>query len=200
MRHYLFYLVLACLVLLGQVFEPLSSEWFSFNRQNIQQGEWWRLFTAHFVHLSFLHALGNALGIGMCAYIAGQYLNNLHAILLLLWCILWVGVGLFFSAQYLQSYVGLSGVLHGMLLVAPFVSHYYSNKVAWLFAALISAKILWEQSPWYDDMAAFALIGGRVEVNAHLLGYLAGVTFLSLLFIMRYLVKDKRNEKPLDGC
>ena len=197
MRHYWLYIFLIFLVVLGVLSEPASSEWFRFDRQRIQAGEWWRLLSAHFVHLSHLHALGNALGVAMCAYIAGPYLNNLKGVLLLLWCACWVGLGLFYWADYLHRYVGLSGVLHGLLVVAPFVSGYYSRKIAWLFAFLIGCKVLWEQSPWYDDMAAFSFIGGRVEVNAHLLGFLAGVFFLVILRINRAMQKEKKDEQSV---
>ena len=198
MRHYIFYMVLAAIVFVGAVFEPTSSDVLKFDRQRIVSGEWWRLFSAHFVHLSVMHAVGNVLGIAMCAYIAGPYLNNLRGFILLMWCVAFVGLGLFYFVEYLQLYVGLSGVLHGLLLVAPFVSHFYSSKVASLFALLITAKIIWEQSPWYDDMAVFSVIGGRVEANAHLLGYIAGLLFLLALTVCRFLVKDNNNdEEPL---
>ena len=72
--------------------------------------------------------------------------------------------------------------MHGLLLVAPFISKYYSHRMAWLFATVIIAKVIWEQLPWYDDMAMYGYIGGRVETNSHLLGTVSGVLFLTAYF------------------
>lgn len=180
MRHYAIYAVVFFLVVLLALCEPISSEYLMFDRQLINSGEIWRLFSAHFVHLSQTHMLGNLLAVCLLAYIAGSSLNNISGILLLLWCILGVGLGLYFFADHLQRYVGLSGVLHGLLLVAPFVSKFYSRKVALCFLLAIVLKIIWEQSRFYDDMALIETIGGRVETRAHLLGLLAGLMYLAL--------------------
>jgi len=154
-----------------------------YDRELIVTGQFWRLFSAHFVHLSLTHMLGNAMGLVLLAYIAGKFLNNLLGVILLLWCVSVVGVGLYFYADYLQRYVGLSGVLHGLLLVAPFISGYYSRRIAFSFLTIIIAKVIWEQSPWYDDMALIGAIGGRVEANAHLLGVIAGMAFLMIYYV-----------------
>ena len=186
-RHYGGYIALTSIVVLLMVCEPWSSSELMFDRDLIDSGQYWRLFSAHFVHLSLPHMLGNLLGVALLAYVAGPYLNNALGASLLVWCVLWVGVGLYIYADYLERYVGLSGIQHGLILVAPFVSKYYSRKIAYCFLVLVLAKVLWEQSPWYDDMALIDTIGGRVEANAHLLGVVAGLSFLMIrYFYTRY--------------
>ena len=175
---YSLYLLVAALMLGFGLAQPESSRWLQFDRSLIDQGEYWRLLTANWVHLSANHLTGNLLGMALFAYIAGPYLNNRLGLVLILWCTLWVGVGLYFYAGYLERYVGMSGALHGFLLVAPFVSRFYSARMAWIFAVVIIAKTIWEQTPWYDDMAMQGYIGGRVETNSHLMGTIAGVLFL----------------------
>ena len=200
MRNYWLYLAIFCLVLLLAVLEPVSSNYLMFDRQLINSGEFWRLFSAHFVHLSNTHMLGNLLAVCLLGYIAGEYLNNLRGVLLLLWCVLVVGLGLYFFADHLERYVGLSGVLHGLLLVAPFVSKFYSRKVALSFLVVIMLKVGWEQSGFYDDMAMAETIGGRVETRAHLFGMLAGLMYLLLwafkskLQAQKYVEKDAKKD------
>jgi rhomboid family GlyGly-CTERM serine protease len=181
-QSYSLYLIVILIMLALALGQPHSSQWLQFNRSQIDVGEWWRVFSANWVHLSVNHLLGNSLGMVLFAYIAGRYLNNATGVLLLLWCCMWVGTGLYIYADYLQQYVGMSGVLHGLLLVAPFISKYYSHRMAWLFATVIIAKVIWEQLPWYDDMAMYGYIGGRVETNSHLLGTVSGVLFLTAYF------------------
>lgn len=178
MRNYWLYLGIFSLVLLLALFEPASSVYLMFDRQLINSGEIRRLFSSHFVHLSNAHMLGNLLAVVLLGYIAGEALNNLSGIVLLVWCVVVVGLGLFYFADHLNRYVGLSGVLHGLLLVAPFVSPFYSRKVAVCFLGVIVAKVGWEQSGFYDDMALAETIGGRVETRAHLFGMLAGFVYL----------------------
>lgn len=178
-RRYRLYLVVMSLMLVAQLLQPYSSQWLQFDRQLIDAGEWWRLLTANWVHLSGNHFIGNLLGMALFAYVAATDLNNRTGLLLILWCTLFVGTGLYFYADYLQRYVGMSGALHGLLLVAPFVSRHYSRNIALAFAVVIVGKTLWEQLPWYDDMALKGYIGGRVETNSHLMGTIAGLLFLS---------------------
>jgi rhomboid family GlyGly-CTERM serine protease len=193
MRKYGIYLAIILVVVLLNLFDPLSSEYLRFDRELIDAGEVWRLFGAHFVHLSTIHMLGNLLAVCLVAYIAGESLNNLTGILLLLWCVGAVGVGLYFFASDLSYYVGLSGVLHGLLVVSPFISKFYSRKIAFVFLFAVVLKVVWEQTDFYDDMALASTIGGRVEARAHLLGVLSGLMFLGSYLLWRhFLVKDKK--------
>ena len=180
-QRYGLYIASIILMLVLGLLEPWSSRWLEFDRSLINQGQWWRLFTASWVHLSDNHLLGNTAGMALFAYIAGPSLNNRLGIFLLAWCISVVGVGLYLYAGYLQRYVGMSGALHGLLLVAPFLSPYYSRRMAWLFLLVIVGKCLWEQSPFYNDMALLDYIGGRVETNSHLLGAISGIAFLAVM-------------------
>lgn len=198
MRNYLLYVFLLILIFNLFLAEPLSGQWLGYNRELIAAGELWRLLTAHFVHLSGPHLLGNAMGVALLGYVAGASLNNGLGLGLLIWCCAVVGLGLYVFAGYLQSYVGLSGVLHGLLLVAPFVSNAYSKSVAFLFLLLIVGKVVWEQSGFYDDMAMVEVIGGRVETNAHALGVVAGGLFLLVYAAFRCTQTKKATEKKLD--
>lgn len=186
MRDYVLYLFLLVTIVLLMLAEPVSSQWLMFDRSAIDDGQLWRVLTAHFVHLSPMHLLGNAMGVILLGYIAGRSLSNALGVTLLVWCLSVVGLGLYVFADYLERYVGLSGVLHGLILVAPFISPFYSRRIAACFLVLIVAKVLWEQSSFYDDMAMVGMIGGRVEANAHLLGTIAGLLFLLAYYLVGY--------------
>lgn len=197
MRDYVLYLFLLVTIVLLMLAEPVSSQWLMFDRSAIDDGQLWRVLTAHFVHLSPMHLLGNAMGVILLGYIAGRSLSNALGVTLLVWCLLVVGLGLYVFADYLERYVGLSGVLHGLILVAPFVSPFYSRRIAACFLVLIVAKVLWEQSSFYDDMAMVGMIGGRVEANAHLLGTIAGLLFLLAYYLMGYVKGNLGNGQKI---
>jgi rhomboid family GlyGly-CTERM serine protease len=197
MRDYVLYLFLLVTIVLLMLAEPVSSQWLMFDRSAIDDGQLWRVLTAHFVHLSPMHLLGNAMGVILLGYIAGRSLSNALGVTLLVWCLLVVGLGLYVFADYLERYVGLSGVLHGLILVAPFVSPFYSRRIAACFLVLIVAKVLWEQSSFYDDMAMVGMIGGRVEANAHLLGTIAGLLFLLAYYLAGYVKGNLGNGQKI---
>jgi rhomboid family GlyGly-CTERM serine protease len=186
-RGYTLYLLMLVVVAGLALAEPLSGQWLRFDRLAIADGQWWRLFTASWVHISGNHALSNMAGIALFAYIAGPSLNSVRGLLLLCWCVLFVGCGLYVFAPDLYRYGGMSGASHGLLLVAPFVSPFYGRRIAWLFFVVIVVKVAWEQTPWYDDMALADVIGGRVETRSHLFGTLAGLFFLMQLYWRRIL-------------
>jgi rhomboid family GlyGly-CTERM serine protease len=194
MRKYGIYLAIILLIVLLKLLDPLSSEYLRFDRALINTGEIWRLFGAHFVHFSTIHMLVNLLAVCLVAYIAGESLNNLLGIVLILWCSSVVGTGLYLFASDLSYYVGLSGVLHGLLVVSPFVSKFYSRKVALVFLSAIILKVIWEQSGFYDDMALASTIGGRVETRAHLLGVLSGLIFMVLHSLWRHFLVKIKNQ------
>lgn len=169
---------------------PGLGEWLEFSRQALDQGQIWRLFTAHFVHMSLTHALGNAAGLAFLGFIIRHDLSEKLLIWLFAWCALLVSGGLYWFAPDLQRYVGLSGVLHGMLLVVPFLMPLYRGWPAWLLLIAIAGKVLWEQTPLYNDQALMDVIGGRVETRAHLFGVIAGGIWLVAMALLRKLSRN----------
>jgi hypothetical protein len=53
---------------------------------------------------------------------------------------------------------------------------------------LISAKLVWEQTPWYSDESIGGIIGGYVAINSHLIGGILG-----LLVVIYLLNKNRQN-------
>lgn len=177
-------LLLISVVLLLALLQPLSGDYLRFDRQAIAQGQWWRLLSGHWVHLSWTHAFSNSAGLLLCAYIAGDNFNQRTNLHFLLFSLAFVGCGLWWWAPDLYRYVGMSGCLHGLLLVSVVRSRYYATPLKALIVLVIAGKVLWEQTPYYDDQALKALIGGRVETRAHLLGFISGLLWLAVASII----------------
>ncbi|WP_430461975.1 rhombosortase [Thalassolituus sp. LLYu03] len=176
-----YWLAVAMLCVIGSLalLEPASGQWLRFDRNAIAAGQWWRLLTAHWVHLSPVHAASNSAGVLLCAYIAGADFSRRATLVFLLFSLMFVGLSLWWLAGDLYYYVGLSGVLHGLLLVSVATSRYYDRRIQWLIALVIIGKVIWEQTTFYDDGALRSLIGGRVETRAHLAGLISGLLWLA---------------------
>src|SRR5215510_100983 len=104
----------ALLALLELGGDPLRNAC-SYQRTAIAAGEWWRVLTAHFVHLDAGHALLNGLGLVlMWALLARDY-SPLRWLAIYLTAALTISAGLWLFDPKVEWYVGASGALHGVM-------------------------------------------------------------------------------------
>jgi hypothetical protein len=89
-----------------------------------------------------------------------------------------VNLGLFWFTPGVRWCVGLSGVLHGLMIVGFGGWALQGERYAWGLLAVVVAKMTWEQlggdMPWTEELA-----GGAVIVDAHLWGALGGLGYLA---------------------
>lgn len=83
-------------------------------REALNQGECWRLLSAHLVHLSPRHLAMNLLGLWVATELWCESLSVVQWMTLLLISALGVSGLLWLLQPQLQWYAGLSGVLHGL--------------------------------------------------------------------------------------
>jgi rhomboid family GlyGly-CTERM serine protease len=183
-RHVL--ILAAVLVLLGLAYEWVNP-WLRYDRAAVLDGQLWRLLSAHLVHMNHWHMALNLTGLLLCWYFFTDLLTRR-----LLW--LWLGlsapvVGLAFLGldPELSRYVGLSGLLHG-LLVLLLVLGWRGNPVLHsVVLAVVVGRLLWEQRPDYDVNYLRGVIEGSVYVNAHLYGAITGGALATLETLYRRL-------------
>jgi len=153
-----------------------------YDRGAIAAGELWRLVTGHLVHLGPMHLALNAAGLVLVAALVGNRLGVGAWGVVFLTTALTISGGLWLAAPRLTWYVGLSGVLHG-LLVAGAVRAAQDVRERWFALAVllvVALKLAWEQAVGSMPATA-ALAGGRVVVDAHLYGALGGLAAMGLL-------------------
>jgi rhomboid family GlyGly-CTERM serine protease len=111
-----FFALLITLVLCTSIASiyPNSLQLLMWDRAAIDAGQWWRLLTAHLVHLDVRHLLLNIFGLLLIVEILCQTMTALDFISLLFTCALGVGGLLWYLQPSLQWYAGLSGVLYGL--------------------------------------------------------------------------------------
>lgn len=154
---------------------PATAQWLRYEPAMIHSFEIWRLFGAHFVHLSWRHYLLNA--------VALLAISALYAPApgVLAWrlCVsaAAVSLGLLWFNLSLGWYVGMSGILHGLLVAGSVRDCFARNVSGALMLLAVTGKLIWEQinGPMPGSEAA---AGGRVIVDAHLYGALGGVVAL----------------------
>ena len=174
LKHWLFPAALAVIALAIASGGDDTRLLLRYDRAELANGEWWRLATAHVTHLGWWHVGMNLTGLLLIWALFGRSLSLLAWGGVLVASMLGVDVGFWYLDPRLVWYVGLSGVLHG-LLVAGIVASAPSNRLESLtLALLLGAKLFYEQSigPLPGSVAT---AGGPVVVDAHLYGAVGGL-------------------------
>jgi rhomboid family GlyGly-CTERM serine protease len=166
---YLFLVLAGALSLLGK--GPIRL--LEFDRNAILSGEYYRLITGHFVHLGPAHALMD-LAAAILLWIWFRDALSLRG-----WLFSVLVCGLLISLMLLaftdiQWYVGISGSLHGLLLLGTLRKKNFSLWIKALVLGLLALKIGVEQFHGASPKTV-ALIGGEVVTAAHLFGAIAGL-------------------------
>ena len=137
-----------------------------YDREALAAEEWWRLLTAHVVHLGVRHALLNDLGLAlMWALFARDYSLRQWAAVVL-GAVVAIDAGLWLCDSTLEWYVGSSGALHGVM-AAGALAHLRRGELAGaVLAVALLAKLAYEH--WAGALPFSA--GLPVVTSAHLYG------------------------------
>ncbi len=157
------------------------AEWLRYDRVALAHGEYWRLLTAHLTHLGWSHLLLNLAGLFLLQALVGDVLSRCEWLWLMLFSALCISAGLWLFEPQLRWYVGLSGVLHGVLLGGALLQSLGGHREGVYLLVITLAKLLWEQLAG-PMPGSEATAGGKVIVNAHLYGAIAGGVFVMLLW------------------
>jgi len=159
------------ILLLAWAGEP-ARELLRYQRAAVLNGEYWRLLSAHLVHGSWQHVGVNLAGLLLMVALfhdGYRYLN---------WCwivglsVAAIDLGFLLFMPQLVWYVGLSGVLHGLLAAGAIAWWKLEDRrLAATLSLIMVGKLAWEQ--WHG---ALPLSGELpVVINAHLYGALGGL-------------------------
>ena len=149
----------------------------SFDRAGIADGQWWRLLTAHFVHLGPGHAVLNALGVVLMWALFARDYSPLRWAAIYFTAALSVSAGLWFFNPEISWYVGASGALHGVMTAGTLAHLRRRDLDGWILASFIVLKLSYEQ---FAGSLPFAGSANTI-VAAHLYGALGGLVLACVL-------------------
>jgi rhomboid family GlyGly-CTERM serine protease len=143
-----------------------------YDRSALGAGQWWRLASAHVVHLNLRHALLNGLGLVlMWALFVTDYRAR-QWFLIVLAAAAAIDAGLWFRDTSVLWYVGASGVLHGVMAAGILAALRRGELAGVVLAVCLLAKLTYEQ---WSGALPFAGAAVPVVVNAHLYGVFGGL-------------------------
>jgi len=172
-------------------------QWFQndlfFNRNDINQGEWWKILSGNFTHSNIPHLLLNLSGLWLLGMLFIDSLSSKSFIFSSAFLVAIVGLGLYFFTPELTGYYGFSGVLYGLYFVAAVCAILDNDLFTGISVALlISGKIIWEYFTG-GSQASAELIGIPVANDAHLYGFIGAIAITVFLLFNRYLKSKKRH-------
>jgi rhomboid family GlyGly-CTERM serine protease len=153
-----------------------------YDRDAIAGGEWWRLISAHFVHLDAEHTVLNALGVVLMWALFARDYPPLRWLAIYLFAAASVSAGLWFFSPEVEWYVGSSGALHGVMAAGTLAHLVRRDLDGWILAAFIVGKLSYEQIAGQMPFAGTS----NTIVDAHLYGAIGGLACAALLvFVLK---------------
>jgi len=167
-------------------------------RRALALREPWRLFTGHFVHLSFLHAALNVVALLLLDRLFADRLKPRAFYGILGFGPILISLAFWLSLPELHWYRGLSGVLHAVYFAGCVVWVAASaGRARWLpIAALLGGtlKVLLEQ-PWDSSFPVHEVLRVAVVPQAHLIGAILGTATGLLLRQRRQKAQDQQPQR-----
>ena len=165
---------LIVLSLVVAAFGDAGRGFLKYDRAAIEAGEFWRLLTGHFAHLSNSHTLLNLAGLVVSWLLVGRNYSSAQWLVVLLVSLGTISAGFWFIDTGLLWYVGLSGVLHGLMIAGAVGGLKTLPTESVVICVLVASKLIYEQLlgplPGSESTS-----GGSVVVNAHLYGTIGGL-------------------------
>ena len=149
-------------------------EYLKYDRLKIESGEFWRLISGHFVHLNLTHLALNYAGLTIVWLLVGRYYSSFQWLVIFSISLLITSAGFWYLDKNMLWYVGLSGVIYGLLFAGAGRGIKNLPIESSFVIVVVIIKIAYEQliGPTPDSEN---ISGGNVVVNAHLYGSIGGL-------------------------
>ncbi|MGX9461658.1 rhombosortase [Shewanella sp. A14] len=168
-------------------------QYLAYRYDQIASGQVWRLITGNLLHTNSWHLLMNLAGLWTIVFLHEVHYKVHSGKLTMLFIILCLmeGVGLYIFYPSLQSYVGLSGLLHGLFVFGAIMDIRRGYRSGYLLVIGVILKVVYEQYFGASDSIT-QLINARVATESHLVGLVNGILCaVCWLPIVKYLTSQR---------
>lgn len=147
-----------------------------YQREAVAGGEYWRLLSGNLVHLGWWHLALNvgALALGIWVFYPAR--SPVGWIIAQFVCSFSSSLGLYLFSPEVGWCVGMSGALHGLLIIGALDWIRQGERLGWLLLVVWMAKLAWEQANGAMPLST-ETIGAPVIIDAHLWGAVGGFLF-----------------------
>ncbi len=153
-----------------------------YERNGVANGEFWRILTGNFIHLGWGHLALNLSGLLLVGWLFGGRQSPLEWLVALLVSSLSTGLGLYWFSPQITWCVGLSGALHGLMVVGAIDWIRAGDRLGFLLLLGLGGKLVAEQLYGGSGLSE-QITGSAIVTDAHVWGAAGGLIFASLLTI-----------------
>lgn len=156
-----------------------------YERLAIENGEYWRLVSGHLVHLGWGHLWPNLAALLVIGLLFEDVFRNADWWRLSAASAAAIDLGLYVLDPTVLWYVGLSGVLHGLVAAGALALLVRRQTLGAVLAIGLGAKLAFEQIVGPVPFTAES-VGGPVVVAAHLYGSAGGLIAEAAVQVARH--------------
>ena len=153
-----------------------------YDRLRIAGGEIYRLASGHLVHLDWRHLLLNLAGLALVWALVGDRFRGRDWLVIAAVSAASIDAAFWWLMPELRWYVGLSGLLHG-LLVAGALGLYRERRVESMVLLVVVAVKLGYEGLFGPVPGSSDAVGGSVITEAHLFGAAGGAVAAAALLM-----------------
>ncbi len=164
-----------------------------YERNSVAAGEIWRILTSNFIHLSWGHLALNLAGLLLIGWLFAARFSPWYWVTAVLVCSLSTGFGLYFLSPEVFWCVGLSGTLHGLIVVGTIDWIKQGDRLGIVLLIGIGAKLLWERL-YGGSPLSVEITGGAIVTDAHIWGA-SGAIILFLISMIWNCVLSSRSSQ-----
>jgi rhomboid family GlyGly-CTERM serine protease len=155
-----------------------------YDRQAIAAGEYWRLLTGNLVHLGWMHLALNVTALLIGTWVFYPARTPIAWAVAQIVCSLVSSVGLYLFSPDVGWCVGMSGALHGLLMIGAIDWIRQGDRVGWALLAIWTGKLIWEQTHGAMPFST-ETVGSAVVTDAHLWGAVGGLLYVAAEILYR---------------
>lgn len=186
-------LYLGALLILLQLTPENWHSLLRYERNSVAAGEIWRILTSNFIHLSWGHLALNLTGLLLIGCLFAARFSPWYWLTAVLVCSLSTGFGLYFLSPEVFWCVGLSGTLHGLIVVGTIDWIKQGDRLGIVLLIGIGAKLLWERL-YGGSPLSVEITGGAIVTDAHIWGA-SGAIILFLISMIWTCVLSSRSSQ-----
>lgn len=171
-------MLIIAMIAIGCIFQLLPENlqfYLRYDQMAIEHGQVWRLITGHLLHLGWFHLISNIGAFILVCLLLSRQLSTIWFLTAVTGIALLCSAGLFVFSTHVKWYVGLSGVIHGIIILGCALALRDKERWAIFLAIGVVIKLGLEQAGISVGTSA-AKLGGDIIVDAHLWGAVAGIS------------------------
>ncbi|MBI1177380.1 rhombosortase [bacterium] len=177
---------------------PSANDWLIYDRRAIIQGEWWRLYTGHLVHISINHLLSDCCGFLIAGWILERQ-NKSSRAFVFVFAPLAISFSSILLAPEMIRYAGLSAwLLVPVVIVAiDLTSGNEKEKTfGWACLVILATKLSIEILTQTSAIVPLNSNGEQIATAAHLSGVACGLGIALYNRRVRNLIDSPKSKRP----